>query len=115
MNTYQRFIFKDYKFNVDSGTLHLYYSFDGIVEFSESYHFDFDFVPYDELALDRAVQDLFFMAGVFYYKAYVPPAIAIEKGELDSKRAAFFRKTYERGLGEFFYVNHLDPKTPVIF
>ena len=24
-------------------------------------------------------------------------------------------KTYERGLGEFFYVNHLDPKTPIKF
>ncbi len=33
---------------------------------------------------------------------------------MDSESAAFFSKTYQRGLGEFFYVNKLDPRTPVV-
>jgi hypothetical protein len=29
--------------------------------------------------------------------------------------AAFFSKTYQKGLGEFWYINKLDPRTPVTF
>ncbi len=112
---YQRFNFQNYEFKAESKTLHLYYSFDGMQEFSESYVFDFDFTLYDEVALDRACQLLFFMAGVSYYKAYLPPEIHLEVGTMDHQIANFLSKTYERGLGEFFYVNKLDPRTKISF
>src|SRR6185369_13467545 len=81
----------------------------------EIYRFDFDYADYDEAALDRAFQALFFMAGVSYYKMYVPPEIVVKKGELDRDMAAFFSKTYQRGLGEFWFLNQLDVRTPVLF
>ena len=115
MSGYQNFIFKDYTFDHNAKTLRLYYSFDGIIEFSESYKFDFDFVPYDSAKLDSALQSLFFIAGVSYYKAYLPPNMVIDKGFLDKNSAEFFSKTYKRGLGEFFYLNGLDPNYPVNF
>jgi len=115
MSDYQRFIFKSYEFNANSKTLYLYYSLDGLLEFCESYYFDFEYAPYDTVALERAIQALFFMAGVSYYKTYLPPEIVIEKGELDKQMAAFFSKTYQKGLGEYFFVNQLDPLTPVPF
>jgi hypothetical protein len=115
MSKYQSFIFKDYSFDRQSHALNLTYSYDNILEFNESYHFDFDFVDYDEVVLDRACQTLFFMAGVSYFKAYLPPKIIIEKGELDQPSAYFFSHTYEKGLGEFFYVNKLDPEQKIIF
>ncbi len=55
------------------------------------------------------------MAGVSYFKAYPTNTIQINKGQLDKKAADFFGKTYQKGLGEFFYTNDLDPNTKIDF
>ncbi|HEY8998937.1 MAG TPA: hypothetical protein VIM53_01320 [Candidatus Saccharimonadales bacterium] len=115
MSRYQQFIFEDYRFDRETKVLTLHYALDDAVKFTEKYRFNFNFVAYDDAQLDRALQTLFFMAGVSYFKTYVPPEIVIKKGELDAAQAMFFSKMYERGLGEFWYVNKLDPRTPVTF
>lgn len=116
MSKYRQFIFTDYRFDPDSGIVELHYSLDDKVHFTETYRFKCQFTDnYDSAQLDRAIQSLFFLAGVSYYKTYIPQEIAIKKGELDAEQAAFFSKTYQRGLGEFWYVNKLDPRTPVTF
>jgi hypothetical protein len=112
---YQSFIFEDYSFNQETKRLTLSYNFDSILNFSEEYFFDFDFVDFDNLLLDRAIQSLFFMAGVSYFKAYPSATIEVKKGQLDRRSADFFGKTYQRGLGEFFYTNQLDPNTKIDF
>ena len=83
MSKYQAFIFKDYAFDTTTKQLTLTYSLDEAITFRETYHFDFDFVAYNPQQLDRAIQNLFFMAGVSYFKTYVPPQISIQKGQLD--------------------------------
>ena len=115
MSKYNAFIFKNYSFDEESKKLVLDYSFDNLVNFSETFSFDFDFAIYDPVKLDIALQSLFFMAGVSYYKTYLAPEIVIEKGSLDQSSSEFFSKTYQRGLGEFFYINKLDPSTPTKF
>jgi len=115
MNKYQQFIFESYNFNATTKLLELRYSMDNQLHFLETYRFNFDFVSYDQITLDRALQALFFMAGISYYKTYIPLEIVIEQGTLDADQAAFFSKTYQRGLGEFWYINALDPRTPVTF
>lgn len=115
MSSYKQFIFKTYNFDAISKTLSLHYSFDTAPDFTETYTFDFDFADYDPAALDRAAQTLFLMAGVSYYKAYPLSEIVIDDGSLDPEMATFFSKTYQRGLGEFFYVNNLDPRTLIHF
>ena len=112
---YRQFIFEDYVFDAETRSLQLHYSFDGHVPFTETYRFDFEFTSYDPELLDRAIQNLFFMAGVSYYKTYLASEIVINKGQLDADGAAFYSKTYQRGLGEFFFVNKLDPHTPITF
>jgi hypothetical protein len=113
MNKYRQFVFEKYAFDASNGLLELHYSMDGELKFLEKYRFDFDFVQYDPKLLDRALQALFFMAGVSYYKTYIPSEIIIKQGALDAEQAAFFSKTYQRGMGEFWFVNKLDPRTPV--
>ncbi len=115
MNKYRQFIFDSYSFDPGSGKLELHYAFDDALHLTEKYRFDFSFADYDASVLDRAIQALFFLAGTSYYKMYIPPEIVIKQGELDADMAAFFSKTYQRGLGEFWYVNKLDPHTPVAF
>lgn len=112
---FKQFIFENYAFDASTGSLKLHYGFDDTVHFTENYQFDFEFANYDPALLDRALQNLFFMAGVSYYKTYLAPEIVVRKGELDAQSAAFFSKTYQRGLGEFFFVNKLDPHTTITF
>lgn len=115
MSQYQSFRFKSYTFDPSQKTLHLVYGYDDALEFTETFRFNFEFAPYNESVLDQACQLLFFMAGVSYYKAYCAPTISIEAGSIDASLSAFLGQTYQRGLGEFFYVNNLDPKTPILF
>lgn len=112
---YQQFIFESYEFDAPNRTLRLRYSYDNERHFTETYVFDFPFVQYDPTALDRALQQLFYMAGVSYYKAYLAPEIIIQQGNIDATLQAFLSKTYQKGLGEFLYVNRLDPRIEVPF
>ncbi len=116
MSKYRSFIFESYSFSNETKILSLRYSFDKELEFEETFKFDFEFVEdIDEKLLDRAFLSLFLMAGVSYYKAYLPEIINTESLNLDQEMANFFSKTYQKGLGEFFYINKLDPKTPIVF
>lgn len=115
MSKYQTFIFKNWEFIPEEKQVTLYYSYDDELNFEETYTFDFDYVNYSEEALERAMSNLFFMAGVSYYKAYLAPEIEVRHEVLDEAHAAFFSKTYQRGLGEFFYVNKLDPRQKISF
>lgn len=115
MSKYQTFHFKSYAFNPQEKSLTLNYSYDNELNFTETYRFDFDFIDYDTESLERACELLFFMAGISYYKMYLAPEIIIENGAMDETLANFFSKTYQKGLGEFFYVNKLDPGTKPVF
>jgi len=115
MSKYRAFVFKRYEFSETEKILRLYYGYDDKLEFCETYGFDFEFADCDQAALDRAIQLLFFLAGVSYYKMYLAAEIVVEAGQIDKDLAAFLGKTYQRGLGEFWYVNKLDPHTPVSF
>lgn len=112
---YDTFIFKNYRFDEQAKILDLVYSFDNVITFTETFKFDFDFVDYDKQVLDKAIQLLFFLAGVSYYKAYIPKSIEVEKGQIDKALQEFLQITYQKGLGEFWYVNGLDPNTKVEF
>lgn len=115
MSRYAEFVFRDYSFDHDARALTLHYGYDEALTFTETYQFEFDFAEYNDEALDRALQHLFFAAGVSYYKLYVAPHIRIDAGQIDQELAEFLSQTYERGLGEFFYTNRLDPRTAVDF
>ncbi len=112
---YQTFVFEKYEFDTAGKTLHLHYGYDNALHFTETYRFDFEFAPYDAAALDRACQQLFFMAGVSYYKMYLARQIRVDAGQIDSQLGELLDTTYQKGLGEFWYVNKLDPHTPVTF
>lgn len=115
LGKYAAFRFKSYDWSASDKTLTLQYGFDDELHFTETYRFDFDFSDYDPEVLDRACQTLFFMAGVSYYKAYFPAKIQVEAGQIDPTLAAFLDKTYQHGLGEFFYLNKLNPLSPIDF
>src|SRR5258708_24418295 len=115
MTTYRQFIFDSYAFDKSKKQLNLHYSLDDKLTFTEIYRFDFDFSGYNDAVLDRAIQLLFFVAGISYYKTFLPPQIVVRQGVIDNDLAKFLSKTYQQGLGEFFYTNKLDPDRNIAF
>ena len=57
-------------------------------------------------AFDRALQALAVIGGISYYKTYLPREMA--GLSLNPDQANFWKKVYERGLGEFFYQNKIE-------
>jgi len=115
---YQSFIFESYAYDTTTSTATFTYSFDGTLLFTEAYVFklpDELRVSYDIAALDRAVQLLFFIAGVSYYKAFPVNSIVIKNGSVDTHLADFLSNTYQHGLREYFYHNSMPVTTPVSF
>src|SRR5665213_70533 len=108
------FVFSGYSFDKPSKTLKLNYAYTDGPSFTESYFFDLDFVDYDNASLDRALKQLHLIGGVSYFKAYMPGKLVVPS-ELSEAESAFYSKTYRKGLGEFFYVNKLDPNTEINF
>jgi len=112
---YERFRFLNYIFDAETQVLTLTYGYDDELTFSERFRFDFTPVSYDAAALDAALQQLFFVAGVSYYKAFLAPNISVECGEIDTLLKDVLNRTYQNGLGEFFFVNKLNPRTLIEF
>lgn len=55
--------------------------------------------------LDRLVFDIGLVELVSYWKSACPPLVRIACGTLPAGQAAFWKKLYWHGLGEFFYTN----------
>lgn len=115
MNKYTSFIFEDYTFDHTTGMASFSYKIDDAWHFTETYTFGSFVESYNKDALDAALQLLFFVSGISYFKTFIPSNIVVNKGQIDALLAAFLNKTYQKGLGEFFYQNGLDVQTPIAF
>ncbi len=83
------------------------------IEFNPSYsipvkkHYNINKIP------DDLLESLIFHIGmvelVSYWKSACPPKVIIKPFHLTSKQIKFWKKLYFNGLGEFFYLNGIDP------
>ena len=71
--------------------------------------------PARQAAFDAALKLLHLVAGISYYKAGVPPAIALADGPLDGETADLLDALYLHGLAEFAYRNGLDLRGRIAF
>jgi UDP-N-acetyl-alpha-D-muramoyl-L-alanyl-L-glutamate epimerase len=67
------------------------------------------------LAAEQALRLLHLITGVSYYKAAVPPVIAIDSYTIDADTAALLEMIYLNGLGEFAYRNGLNLHGKIAF
>ena len=62
------------------------------------------------------LENLFFHVGLVemlsYWKAAAPAEIVIHAGALDSHQTEWWLDLLRRGMGEYFYINHLDWRAP---
>ncbi len=111
----QSFIFEQYRFDAASGELRLIYAYDNGLKFEEVITFKPPFHTHDLQALDRLFRLLFLLAGMSYYKAYVPQKLVCEAFALDAETAQWMERVYTSGLGEFAYRNGLDLRRKIYF
>lgn len=111
MQKFQEFIFTEYNFNHLTGELSLHYSLDNKINFTEKVYFDvhqLNLKKIDLDILDRACFNLHLIAGISYYKTYIPNKLIVQSGKLNESQIKFWEKLYTLGLGEFFYQNQID-------
>jgi UDP-N-acetyl-alpha-D-muramoyl-L-alanyl-L-glutamate epimerase len=108
--TYNEFLFDSYRYDRTENALTLAYRFLDGPRFAEKLTFDFpsrQLCADEQAVLDRIFRLIFLMAGVSYYKAYVPQTLRCAAFPLDCDTAGLLQKFYEKGLAEFAWKNRL--------
>lgn len=97
--------------DTQTGVAQLVYAFDDGPELIETitvpgapFHLD----GLRAAAAEQALRLLHLIAGISYYKAAVPPTIAVDSYSIDADTATLLETIYLNGLGEFAYRNGLD-------
>jgi hypothetical protein len=108
-SAYAAFRFDGWHLDEASATVTLRYAFDDGPRFVETIQLPAGAPPLDparRAALDGVLELLHQVAGVSYWKAAAPPALAIEP--ISERRARFLTDVYVHGLGEYGYRNRID-------
>lgn len=117
---YNTFEFSKYSYNENSGLLELFYKIDDL-EFIEEINFNPNNIKLRKLndnekkALDISFIYLHLVAGISYYKLFLPENIEINTIKLNSEQKDFFDRLYFNGLGEFSFINNLDLRNKINF
>ncbi len=106
----ETFRFVTTRFDDAAGRVLFDYGFDNGVGFTETIDFAAPLPARGtpaRAAFDAAIRSLFVMAGVSYYKAWLPPVLDLNGLPLAEDEIAFFAEVYREGLGEFAMRNGL--------
>lgn len=114
---FPQFFYRGYDIEDTEGELAVTYRFEigGLSSFAPRWTF-----PKPESAGARVVDDrmerMIFSLGmvelVSYWKITCSPQVVVEAGALSAEQIRWWKELYFNGLGEFFYVNHIDAATP---
>lgn len=99
------------------GVAELVYAFDGGPELIERVRFlAAPALPAArQPAFTAALRWLHWVAGISYYKAGIPPRIAVDSVVPDAATASLLDELYFNGLGEFAYRNGVDLRGRIVF
>ena len=125
---YPEFIYESYAYDVQPDGLHIVFSFK--IKHALSYKIKhptdrtrsllfeptafiparpfLDFAALTPDTLDTLVFNIGMIELVSYWKCYCPPTVTVKPFRMDERQAAFWKKVFFNGLGEFFYTNGID-------
>lgn len=95
----------------------LHYAIDDAYTFTETIAWPSNtpFANYNQQQLDAALSALHIAAGISYFKTFLPTSITVSYRFLSPAELQFWHTVYTKGLGEFWYVNQLDPTGKITF
>ncbi len=105
------FLYKNYHITENIDSIDIVYDFE-IPELAE-FHPSWSFVKpkncsiKNDLTFERIAFSLGMVEAVSYWKSVCSPEMRVECGELDTEQIKWWKKLYFMGLGEFFYINHI--------
>ncbi len=105
-----RFSFESWTFDVETGLLCFYYKDSEFGDFEESFIFSgVDKTRYHQHqnSIDSAINCLFWMAGVSYYKTSLARRIVFNNEKPNQEQAIWLTQTWQAGLAELAYENGL--------
>lgn len=107
---YPEFLYRGFSLEKSGDGFDVVYDFEipGVAKFHPSWHFPAAFSSEDGEPLRRLVFSLGMVELISYWKAVCPPKVVISCGYLSKQQAAWWKKLYFHGLGEFFYVNGIE-------
>ncbi len=110
---YPIFIYKSYTIKENPETIEISYDFSipALADFRPLWIFPKpeNFSVSGDVTFERLVFSLGMAEAVSYWKAVCSPEIRIDCGELSPEQVQWWKKLYFSGLGEFFYVNGINP------
>lgn len=112
-NSYPHFYYNSYSYEVDDNYLNITWNFeiDNLTTFNPSIKIKIDnlnITDKDNNFIDYLVFHLGLIELISYWKATCSPNVIVKCGYLDEYQINWFKKLYYNGLGEFFYVNHIN-------
>ncbi|MDR0957217.1 MAG: hypothetical protein LBM09_01415, partial [Candidatus Nomurabacteria bacterium] len=102
-----KFIFKNYDFDATTGRATFQYGFENGMDFTETVDFQVKNGDFSHETLHKALQLAFVLSGVSYWKTFGDAEIDLPF-ELDPTQVDFFNATYQEGMGQYAFENHLN-------
>lgn len=112
-STYNQFIYHDFQIEENNEEIKIIYNFEikGLSSFNPTYKIRKE--NSQQVKDLRIVKQLVFSLGlvelISYWKITCSPHVSIECGYLDEQQIQWWKKLYYHGLGEFFYMNNINP------
>lgn len=110
---YNQFIYHDFRISENDVELNIEYSFEivGLSFFAPTYRIKKK--NKNSVGNKKIVKQLIFSLGlvelISYWKLTCAPTICVKCGSLSDEQIAWWKKLYYHGLGEFFYINEIEP------
>lgn len=105
------FIFQGYDAQIEKGEVAFHYRLrleNKELIFTEKISFSPVSINIPQELLKNILNNVFLILGISYWKLYCPKNIEIVPFNLTEEQAKFWNIVYTKGLGEFFYKNHID-------
>ena len=115
---FPRFVYERFSLDRSADALRVKFHFriePGIEFAPETTFLGADWQRVDSLAAGTLENYLFHLGLIetlSYWKATCSPEIRVEAGALEPEQVAWFLDLLRHGMGEFFYVNQIDPRAP---
>lgn len=112
------FDFLSYQYDLPKSTLYLHYKYENDPRtLTEEWVFHGakkSLNDHEKGLLERCFFHLHLVAGISYYKSYLPSKLNVSSGKISKKLKSFLQKFYYDGLGEFRFLNNI-PDIPLDF